>query len=266
MFQRLRLYLELSGKWLSLSDNPELPTITFRYFVLSAVFVIPGAFLSQMIRLHIQSFLSRSRRTMPATTSLGFSQAVLSGFPAYLGSFSMNSGPWNIEEHALITVTDASCATYNLGYTPIVLAELYYGERMNPAVAIFLMFSIVRIGYAFAALTRQLLLHDPEYVWPQALMQTTLFETFRRTDISSSLARRQMKVFFLSLLGMILWQFLLEYVFPLTSSLAFLGWVAPRNKIANFIGSGLGRMGFLNLSLDWSNINWNGSSIRLTPW
>lgn len=26
MFQRLRLYLELSGKWLSLSDNPELPT------------------------------------------------------------------------------------------------------------------------------------------------------------------------------------------------------------------------------------------------
>lgn len=26
----------------SLTDNPELPTITFRYFVLSAVFVIPG--------------------------------------------------------------------------------------------------------------------------------------------------------------------------------------------------------------------------------
>ncbi|KAK5682805.1 OPT superfamily, partial [Elasticomyces elasticus] len=32
----------------SLEDNPELPTITFRYFVLSVIFVIPGAFLSQM--------------------------------------------------------------------------------------------------------------------------------------------------------------------------------------------------------------------------
>ena len=32
----------------SLTDNPELSTITFRYFVLSVIFVVPGAFLSQM--------------------------------------------------------------------------------------------------------------------------------------------------------------------------------------------------------------------------
>ena len=255
----------------SLTDNPELPTITFRYFVLSAIFVIPGAFLSQM------SYF----RTTQAPYSVFFVQ-IASHYaghflarvlparpirvPGLRWSFSMNPAPWSIKEHVLITVTAASGATYNLGYTPIVLAELYYGERMNPAVAVFFMFAIVWIGYAFAALARQLLLYDPEYIWPQALMQTTLFETFRRTDVSSPLARRQMKVFFLSLLGMVLWQFLPEYVFPFTSSLAFLCWVAPRNKIANFIGSGLGGMGFLNLSLDWSNINWNGSSIMLTPW
>ena len=33
---------------INLTDDPALPTITFRYFVLSALFVIPGAFLSQM--------------------------------------------------------------------------------------------------------------------------------------------------------------------------------------------------------------------------
>ena len=33
---------------INLTDDPTLPTITFRYFVLSALFVIPGAFLSQM--------------------------------------------------------------------------------------------------------------------------------------------------------------------------------------------------------------------------
>src|SRR3954469_22772867 len=32
---------------INLEDDPSLPTITFRYFVLSVVFVIPGAFLSQ---------------------------------------------------------------------------------------------------------------------------------------------------------------------------------------------------------------------------
>lgn len=256
---------------INLTDDPTLPTITFRYFVLSALFVIPGAFLSQM------SYF----RTTKAPYSVFFVQIACHYAGHFLArvlpawnirvpgtgwGFSLNPAPWSIKEHVLVTVTAASGATYNMGYTPIVLAELWYGERINPAVAIFFMMAIVWIGYAFAALARNILLPDPEYIWPKALMQTTLFETFRKTDNSSRLARRQMKVFFFALLGMTLWQFLPEYVFPLTSSLAFLCWVAPRNPVANFIGSGLGGMGFLNLSLDWSNINWNGSSIMLTPW
>ncbi|KKA17860.1 Sexual differentiation process protein ISP4 [Rasamsonia emersonii CBS 393.64] len=255
----------------SLTDDPTLPTITFRYFLLCVIFVIPGAFLSQM------SYF----RTTQAPYSIFFVQiachylghflarvlpATVVRVPFTKWSFSLNPGPWSIKEHVLVTVTAASGATYNLGFYPISLAELYYGEKVHPAVAIFFMFSIVWIGYSFAAIARQLLLYDPNYIWPQALMQSTLFETFRKTDMSSPLARKQMKVFFLCLIGMTLWQFLPEYVFPFTSSLAFLCWVAPHNPVANFIGSGLGGMGFLNLSLDWSNINWNGSSILLTPW
>lgn len=64
---------------------------------------------------------------------------------------------------------------------------------------------------------------------------------------------------------MTLWQFLPEYVWPMLGSLAFLCWVAPNNEVANFLGSGFGGMGFLNLSLDWSNISGNGS-LFLTPW
>jgi hypothetical protein len=48
-------------------------------------------------------------------------------------------------------------------------------------------------------------------------------------------------------------------------SLAFLCWVAPHNHVANFIGAGFGGMGFLNLSLDWSNITAR-YSLFLTPW
>ncbi|GIK06303.1 hypothetical protein Aspvir_001950 [Aspergillus viridinutans] len=255
----------------SLTDDPTLPTITFRYFLLSVIFVVPGAFLSQMSHY----------RTTQAPYSVFFVQIACHYVGHFLArwlpawtirvpltkwAFSLNPAPWSIKEHVLVTLTAASGASYNLGYTPISLAELFYGERVNPAVAIFFMFAIVWIGYAFAAIARQILLYDPSFIWPQALMQTTLFETFRKQDTSSPLARRQMKIFFFSLLGMTLWQFLPEYVFPFTSSLAFLCWVAPRNPVANFVGSGLGGMGFLNLSLDWSNINWNGSSILLTPW
>jgi hypothetical protein len=64
---------------------------------------------------------------------------------------------------------------------------------------------------------------------------------------------------------MTLWQFLPEYVFPMLGSLAFLCWVAPQNHVANFVGAGFGGMGFLNLSLDWSNIS-SQASLFLTPW
>ena len=48
-------------------------------------------------------------------------------------------------------------------------------------------------------------------------------------------------------------------------SMAFLCWVAPQNPTANFIGSGFGGMGLLNLSFDWSTVS-GFSSLFLTPW
>jgi len=74
-------------------------------------------------------------------------------------------------------------------------------------------------------------------------------------------------IFFLTLAGITMWQFLPQFVFPFLQSLAFLCWLAPHNATANFIGGGLGGMGFLNLSLDWSNVGHLSQmgSMFLTP-
>jgi hypothetical protein len=203
----------------SLEDDTTLPTITFRYFVLAIVFVVPGAFLSQMSHF----------RTTQAPYSIFFVQIAchyvghfLAGrLPAWQISlpfgygFNLNPAPWSIKEHVLVTLTAASGANYNLAYAPISMAELYYDTKIDPAVAIFFMLAIVWVGYAVAAIARTMLLWEPEYIWPQALMQTTLFETFKKQDRQSPLARRQMIIFFSCLGGMTLWQFLPEYVFPM---------------------------------------------------
>lgn len=77
-----------------------------------------------------------------------------------------------------------------------------------------------------------------------------------------------MIVFFAVLLGITIWQFLPEFIFPFLSSLAVICWFAPRSVVANFIGSGLGGMGLLNLTLDWSNINSidGMGNLFVTPW
>ncbi|OTB08953.1 hypothetical protein M426DRAFT_316244 [Hypoxylon sp. CI-4A] len=258
----------------SLHDDTTLPTLTFRYFLLSVIFVIPGAFLSAM----------NSFRTTYAPYSVFFVQIAANYVGLWLArvlpnreipvpftkrTFNLNPGPWSVKEHVLVTITAASGATGNLAITPIALGDLYFNIRIHPAAAIFFMWSIDAIGYAFAAIARQILLYEPAYPWFQALCQTALFETQSRQNKNpTKTARKQMRVFWWVLLGITLWQFLPEYVFPMTSSLAFLCWVAPHNPVANFIGSGLGGMGFLNFSFDWANIsNYQaGVPLFLSPW
>lgn len=154
----------------SLSDDPELPTLTFRYFVLTIFFVVPGAFLSMMSHF----------RTTFAPYSIFFVQIASSYAGQWLAKilpakkihipftkfgFSLNPGPFSVKEHVLITISAASGATYNLGYTPVSMAELYFGSKMHPAVAVFFMWGIVWTGYSFAAVARQFLIYDPQFPW-----------------------------------------------------------------------------------------------------
>lgn len=154
----------------SFDDDPTLPTLTFRYFVLSLLFIIPGAFLSQMSHY----------RTNYAPYSIFFVQicsnylgqwmaAILPAWqvkvPFTKRGFNLNPGPFSVKEHVLITISAASGATYNLAFTPVSIASLYFNETINPAIAIFFMWSVVVTGYSFAAISRQFLLYDPQYPW-----------------------------------------------------------------------------------------------------
>ena len=103
----------------SLRDDPTLPTLTFRYFVLTILFVVPGAFLSQMSHF----------RTTSAPYSVLFVQIASNYSGLWLAKilpttfvrvpftkhgFSLNPGPWSVKEHVLVTISAASGATYNL--------------------------------------------------------------------------------------------------------------------------------------------------------
>jgi hypothetical protein len=157
----------------SFEDDPTLPTLTFRYFVLTLLFVIPGAFLSQMSHY----------RTNYAPYSIFFVQICSNYLGQWMAAvlppvqvkipftglgFNLNPGPFSVKEHVLITISAASGATYNLAFMPVSIASLFFNETINPAIAIFFMWSVVITGYSFAAISRQFLLYDPQYPWFQA--------------------------------------------------------------------------------------------------
>jgi OPT oligopeptide transporter protein len=154
----------------SFDDDPTLPTLTFRYFVLTLLFVIPGAFLSQMSHYRTNSAPYSVFFVQICSNYLG--QFMAASLPAYQvklpftsWGFNLNPGPFSVKEHVLITISAASGATYNLAFTPVSIASLYFNETINPAIAIFFMWSVVVTGYSFAAISRQFLLYDPQYPW-----------------------------------------------------------------------------------------------------
>ncbi|KAF2877662.1 OPT oligopeptide transporter protein-domain-containing protein [Massariosphaeria phaeospora] len=255
----------------SLEDDPNAPTLTFRYFLLCFIFVPPGAILFQMGSYRTTSAVYPVLFVQIASHYVGYWFAEILPkktvrIPLTKFSFSLNPGPWHVKENVLVTVTAASGATSNAAWGPISLAQLYYDTPIPAAASLFFMWAIVYIGYAMAALARQFLLYDPIYTWPYSLMQTAVFETMRKSARDSWIARKQKYVFFGTFIFIVLWQFLPEFVFPFLSSLSLLCWVAPRNPVANFIGAGIGGMGFLNLSLDWANIsNQNLASPMIVP-
>lgn len=157
----------------SLHDDTTLPTLTFRYFVLTILFVVPGAFLSQLSHFRTTSAPYSVFFVQIASNYVGLWLAKvlptrLFKIPFTNTSFSLNPGPWSTKEHVLVTISAASGATYNLAYTPVAMAELYFGQRINAGVAIVFMWAVVWTGYSFAAISRQFLLYDPQYPWFQA--------------------------------------------------------------------------------------------------
>ncbi|KAF7295430.1 OPT oligopeptide transporter [Mycena indigotica] len=160
-------------------------------------------------------------------------------------------------------------ATNNLGDYVLAPLAVFYKQPMNGWLAILFMWSAVFIGFSLATLARSFLVTNPTTLFPLTLQQVSVCMLhFARFLVGDSLlgnlpvnamranfendsrtARKQMRVFWFGILIFFLWEFLPEYIFPFTSSLAFLCWVTD-NPTANFLGSGLGGAGLLNFTLD----------------
>ncbi|KAG0294365.1 hypothetical protein BGZ96_001360 [Linnemannia gamsii] len=116
--ESIRLVPKIVRELVSMDDDPTLPTITFRYFVLSSIFSALGAVISQvswfrttatpysMFFVQIASYWlgTLMARTLPSQEINLFG----------LFKFSLNPAPFSIKEHVLITITYA----YILKHSP----------------------------------------------------------------------------------------------------------------------------------------------------
>lgn len=135
--------------------------------------------------------------------------------------FSLNPGPWNAKEHALIIVAYwGSCYTaYGLG--PLSAMEIYFDHRINAGWGILFLLTTQMIGYGFAGIFRDILVRPPKMYYPGVLGNVALFNAMHKNP---SVTKKSLTFFAYVAVGAFCWEWFPSLIFPLLASLPIICW------------------------------------------
>ncbi|KAG0089810.1 hypothetical protein BGZ93_009656, partial [Podila epicladia] len=146
-------------------DDPSLPALTFRYWIMAVVFSILLAFFNQFFWF----------RTQPITISPMVVQLVAYPIGKFMATVLpkgiLNPGPFNVKEHVLISMTANCAAGVAYAIDIVVIQRVFYEQDFKFAANIFLILTTQMIGYGMAGVLRRYLVYPAAMVWPANLVQ-----------------------------------------------------------------------------------------------
>ncbi|KAG6382491.1 hypothetical protein SASPL_157837 [Salvia splendens] len=176
----------------AITDDPTLPCLTFRAWVLGIISCAALAFLNQFF-MYRENALSVSSvaaqilvlpvgKLMAATLP---TEAVK--IPGTKWSFTMNRGPFNLKEHCLITIFANAGVTGAYAVNIITIIKAFYYRKINLVAAMLLTHSTQLLGYGWAGIFRKFLVDSPYMWWPSNLVQVSLFRALHEVEIGGGI-------------------------------------------------------------------------------
>lgn len=179
--------------------------------------------------------------------------------------WTLNPGPFNIKEHVCITVmANISCAgPYS---SDVVLTQrVFYGQVVPLSYQILLAMSSQVVGFAFGGMLRQFVVWPASMIWPGALVNAALFNTFHKGGHATSNRNISRERFFLIALACsFVWYWVPGYLFTGLSAFNWICWIAPNNLVVNTLFGTSSGLGMSILTFDWSQISFIGNPL-VTP-
>ncbi|SOV01556.1 oligopeptide transporter 6 (opt6) [Ustilago sp. UG-2017a] len=249
-------------------DDPSMPVMTFRTWLLGMLFtiVIPG--VNQLLSYRYPTVTITSFVAQLLAYPMGCFMARLlptKAFKTPFGSFTLNPGPFNVKEHTVITVM--SNVTYQRAYASNVSAvqRITYGFDWGFGYIILLVLSSQLIGFSMAGFFRRWLVWPAAMIWPANLGNTALFTALHRQVDTGSSHMSRYKFFMIACACAFAWYFVPGYLFAMMSVGNWFCLIAPDNVPLNqMLGTQQG-LGLIPLTFDWNQYSYNGNPIY-TPW
>ncbi|CAG8433430.1 1775_t:CDS:10 [Diversispora eburnea] len=248
----------------STKDDPKLPCLTFRFWILSTFFTTLGATLSEFYYFRSNGISFSIFFVLIVSYVIGKWMAkVFSKRKFKIGKyeFSLNPGPFNINEHVCIVVAAGAGGGSAYATDIIAIQELFYKTSVSFIKGFLLLMSTQILGYGLAGFLRKYLVRPVNMIWPSNLVFASMYNTLHG---NASETRDKLRFFLIAFITMFIWQFIPQYMFTWLKSMALLCVFAPNNKLIKKLSSGYQGIGILNFTLDWNAIGQSGP--LFTPW
>ncbi|KDQ54237.1 hypothetical protein JAAARDRAFT_402902 [Jaapia argillacea MUCL 33604] len=252
---------DVAMKVLSTQDDPTEPAFTFRMLLLGFGLSAFGSVLAQIYYFKPQTVSVATLFLLLVSYFLGNFMAWCiprKGFLRYL-----NPGPFNIKEHTAIIIMSSTAAVSATASEIIAVDNLYYNNVLNPALAIFMLFSSQLLGYGFAGILREFLVFPTQTWWPTVITSANVFQALH---YDKTLASKRVRMFWAVFGAIAIWEIVPQYIFPVLTgfSIFCLADNGRHDVMRNLFGGASNNegTGLLAACFDW---NYIGSSVLWQP-
>ncbi|RKP23247.1 putative oligopeptide transporter [Syncephalis pseudoplumigaleata] len=248
------------------TDDPTMPSLTFRFWILAVPLTIAVSLFNQIFWFRTLSVGIGGMIMQLGVFPLGkLLEHTLPKRTIRLGPLRvpLNPGPFNIKEHTLLSVCTGAATYVAYAVDIVVIKHVFYGRATPIIGSILLVLTTQCIGYGLAGLCYRHLVRPAAMIWPFNLMCVVMFRALHERETTGGLTRIR---FFLLVAGISgAYYFLPGFLAPFLSTISVLCLAMPHSLVANQIGSFTKGMGVLSFTLDWNAITSSLTSPLMTP-
>ncbi|KAJ1980345.1 hypothetical protein H4R33_005493 [Dimargaris cristalligena] len=167
-------------------DNPNLPSLTIRVWILGLSFLVVMSIVNQFFWFRetpiglggvIVMLLS-----YPLGKFLAWTMPQRTVDWGRFGRFELNPGPFSIKEHVLVSVVANSGAGTAYAIDVVVIKKLFYKMELSFFASLLLILTSQLVGYGLAGIARKYLVRPAAMIWPSSLVTVALFRTFHERE------------------------------------------------------------------------------------
>ncbi|KAI5960692.1 hypothetical protein CANMA_003954, partial [Candida margitis] len=229
------------------SDDYDMPQATIRGWTIGLIMTTIGSAMNMYFSLHSPTVTITTLVTSILAYPIGRFWAWCVPKNWKIFGLPLNPGPFNIKEHAVITIMANASFSSGPAYATDILVSMnkFYNIDFGVGFALVATLATNMIGFSMGGLIRRAVVDSPSAIWPQNLVTSTFLTNMHINENHPANGWKISRLaFFLTvfIVGFFYYWFP-GYIFTALSYFSWITWIKPNNVTINQIfgsSSGLG--------------------------